>query len=165
MAKALRFYLMPSICVGMVWLAVLHPVILQNFPRVMRFNNVTSLEDALPLSPTSLSQCFQLGQIYTELGLPDAKPAAGQTDLLAKAQALLPHREAPVLLSHMAALPKILKQRDEQLGVMDRVRGFFSFVNIIWGISIVGIGESARMCLYMSGCANARTCVYSLGCS
>ena len=140
MAKALRFYLMPSICVGMVWLAVLHPVVLQSFPRIMQFNNVTNLEDVLPLSPTSLSQAFQLGQIYTELGLPDAKPAPGQTELLAKAQAVLPHRETPVLLAHMAALPKILKQRDEQLSVMDRVGGFFSFVNIIWGVSIVGIG-------------------------
>lgn len=144
--KALRFFLMPTICVGTIWLAVLDPKILEMFPRIIQLSDdVKNLEDVLPLSPTCFSEAFQLGQIYTELGLPDAEPAAGQAELLAKAQAVLPHRETPVLLSHMAALPKLLKERDAQISVVDRVLGFFSFVNVIWGVSIIGIGESPGM--------------------
>ena len=149
MIKALRFFVMPTICVGTIWLAVLDPSVLETLPRILRLDDVKNLEDTLPLSPTSLSEAFQLGQIYTELGLPDAEPSPGQAELLAKAQAVLPHRETPVLLSHMAGLPKLLKERDEQLSVVDRVKGFFSFVNIIWGVSIIGIGESPAVQAYV----------------
>jgi len=145
----LRFFMMPTIFILYIWYSYLKPEILKFIPRILKYKeNIEVLEDQLPLYPTSLSQAFELGKIFIELGLGICKNNTStdldeteQMNLLAKAKNVLPNREREVLLSEMVDLPVNLKKQDEKRSLKDRVLGFFTFVNVIWCVSIVGIAS------------------------
>ena len=101
--------------------------------------NGNTIEGELPPYPKSLYDTWQFSQLEFELRLIEnnqVKSSLTTDDILEKASSLAKRRVTSSQLHQMA---KYLKEIDEEGGIITKVLGFFSFINIIWGLSFLGI--------------------------
>jgi len=107
-------------------------------PRVIRLHGpaaVRSIAAALPPVPDSLSQAFQLGELSARYF------ASSPRNALAQAAALL-KRAQPLTEEELGGVLGQVQQLEQNLGLVSRVRGFFTFVNTMWLMAIGGIAIS-----------------------
>ncbi len=121
-------------------MALMPTTILPWTPSVLgsAWSNVT-LNQVLPFCPTTMVASFKLGYIQAQVTL---GTAAGHdvSDWLAQAGRLV-GRDS-VTAAQLARVLDEIVRFESHVSIITRVRGFFSFVNIIWLLAIVGIAIS-----------------------
>mmetsp|Transcript_3588 Transcript_3588/g.10173 ORF Transcript_3588/g.10173 Transcript_3588/m.10173 type:complete len:701 (+) Transcript_3588:108-2210(+) len=108
----------------------------------------STLAHVLPPVPTSLRAAFELGQLAERLAGVDVP--AQQERLLVAAAALVgrgpsgAETGAPVRLSatELSAVGARLAELEAHIGIVARVRGAFSFINLCWLLAICGLALS-----------------------
>eukprot|EP00746_Dinoflagellata_sp_MGD_P078416 gnl/MRDRNA2_/MRDRNA2_31362_c0_seq2.p1 gnl/MRDRNA2_/MRDRNA2_31362_c0~~gnl/MRDRNA2_/MRDRNA2_31362_c0_seq2.p1 ORF type:complete len:456 (+),score=41.66 gnl/MRDRNA2_/MRDRNA2_31362_c0_seq2:111-1478(+) len=154
-----RWLLCPVVFIVAHWRLLVGPeLLLKWYPAPWTPPSGKGLEQVLPPHPRNLYQAHELGwyaSIYSRdcqginLERSDNIPGRCQ-ELLREAASVLGLSE--ISGAQLQAVRGFLKDLDEQQSLMDRVRGFFSFVNIMWLISIVGILCSVGpMLVYIAG--------------
>ena len=107
-------------------------------PRPIRLHGPAAsrrVQSALPPVPETLSQAFQLGDL-------SARYFAGRDpELLAQAAALL-SRDRPLSEQEIGGVLAHLRELEQRVGLVTRVRGFFTFINTLWLMAILGIAVS-----------------------
>lgn len=48
-------------------------------------------------------------------------------------------RRLPVSVDQLLGVAEVVRQLDERRSLVDKIRGAFSFVNIVWGAAVIGI--------------------------
>lgn len=98
--------------------------------------------DLLPPHPKSKSQSFELGRHFEAYRRADCGEAGAEQqvcdDALRRAGEVL-GTPLPLTSAQLGMLPQLIADLDAQRSIVDRVLGFFSFVNVVWLISIVGV--------------------------
>ena len=116
------------------------PELFANAPHLFRrFSE--SLLDVLPIHPTTLSSSFALGALWGKIedALKLPQHAAAVADLLTECSKLVGRA---VTVDEMREVHTTLVTLEQNQGVVSRTLGFFSFVNFVWLISILGITVS-----------------------
>lgn len=140
-----RWLLFPVCFVAGVWLFALYPQeVTDRTPdlfcglwQTTHKDGLSPLEAVLPPVPSSMSQSFKLGKVYQSLSTVQEGSAA-QQKLLLEAGALF-GRSEPLSAKQMEGLLQAIIDRESEVGVVSRVMGFFTFVNILWLVAIVGL--------------------------
>ena len=94
------------------------------------------LQKVMPLHPKSMSEAFQLGQLYEKAS--NLAPTGEKMVELLQQTANISGR-ATVKLAELLALPDSIKLADDNRGPVSRILGLFSIVNAIWLVSILGL--------------------------
>ena len=109
------------------------------------------LDHVLPPLPNSLHAAFELGILAAEASEYQAKrapsgatEAAEEIEKLLRRAATLVARDAdtPLTLRELGSMSSHLLELELHVGLGARVRGAFSFVNLVWLVSILGIAVS-----------------------
>ena len=101
-------------------------------------------DDTRLVNPRTRVQSFKLGYqsaVYAQCG-----DDACRAQCLVAAAAALGLAE-PLTPNQLMTAPEILKTLDEERSVGDRVRGFFSFVNVVWIWTVL---DSRIVCVGLS---------------
>jgi len=112
------------------------PYSADTWPRLFDLNG-RRIVDVLPLHPTTMTQAFALGAVYRELVAADIG-SVEERDLLIRAQKVVGRTEN-VTRALVMDLPRTLRDMEDDVGLVTRVIGFFTFVNCMWLLAIVGI--------------------------
>lgn len=141
----LRWWLFPllftTLCATLLldpfWMGqVAERVLLQSL-RFVRPSERRSIRTVLPPVPESMSQAFELGELCGLYFAGSPRDPA----LLVKAAALLSRPES-LSEDELGGVLAQLKQLEHSVGLVTRVRGFFTFINTMWLLSILGIAIS-----------------------
>mmetsp|Transcript_41468 Transcript_41468/g.72829 ORF Transcript_41468/g.72829 Transcript_41468/m.72829 type:complete len:449 (-) Transcript_41468:92-1438(-) len=114
------------------------------------------VDEVLPPHPKTQLQAFELGHtlgIYEKIGCNTTASRQPRecADLLQRAADVVKVSE-PLTAAQMARMRQLLVELDAQKSIVDRVAGFFSFVNVIWMISIIGVLATIGPCIaYLVG--------------
>lgn len=108
----------------------------------------SSLASVLPVCPPNMTAAFELGQVYQQIVVGSVTASAGVAGaaesflqpLLARAAALV--GKAAVTVEQLAVVLDEIRRVESHVSLSTRVLGFFSFVNIVWLLAIVGIAIS-----------------------
>lgn len=162
--ELLRWWLLPLIFLAASWHLFLQPQqVLAHIPTLPMFGAETagsagpaSVASVLPPHPKSMAEAFQLGQIHSQLhqlqlldehGSRD--PSVGVEELLAKAGHVLDAGgEIQVSRDQLESMLEEILRFESQVGVVYRVLGFFTFVNTVWLLAIIGIAVSIGPSIY-----------------
>jgi hypothetical protein len=135
-----RWLLCPVIFIVGHWRLLFGPELLLNYYPALWTTSGKGVEEVLPPHPRNLYQAHELGWYASAYSRDCEGATAGQghcQELLQQAASVLSLSE--ISWEQLKAVRGFLKDLDQQQSLMDRVRGFFSFVNVMWLISIVGI--------------------------
>ena len=142
------------------WLVFLNPsAVLSTVPSVYLpvSDGTLSVVDVLPLHPANMSAAFQMGALHEQLNQEYALAAKHQRPVdAAVLQELLRHAAelggkadtAKVTEAQLRDSLQEIIRIENQVSVVTKVRGFFSFINCIWFFSILGICMSLGPSLY-----------------
>lgn len=121
-------------------------------------NSSASLVDALPPHPTSMAEAFKLGGLLQQLfciqnatatGAGAGTQASAVAAVLVEAAAVAGRPAGSTLTAaELSGVYTEILQIESQVGVVTRVKGFFTFVNTIWFVAILGIAVSIGPSLY-----------------
>eukprot|EP00756_Hemistasia_phaeocysticola_P025073 Hpha_TRINITY_DN15987_c2_g1::TRINITY_DN15987_c2_g1_i1::g.72297::m.72297 len=97
-----------------------------------------SVGTVLPPHPATMSQCWQLAQLATQLGGTD------EADVLSRAAVVLGDTTRGITAKELAGMASVIADVEaaDGGGLVTRVLGLYSFVNMMWLIAIVGIAVS-----------------------
>jgi hypothetical protein len=144
-----------------IWVLYLYPqAVLTTVPSAMlkQSYNASTVADVLPLHPTNMTAAFQMGELRERLY--QEHLAAETFDrpvdelavelILQQAAALGGKSNAESVTEEQLrnSLDEIIRI-ENQVSLISRVRGFFSFINCIWLFSIIGICISIGPTLYL----------------
>ena len=141
----------PSIYLCCLYVFVLNQEIArEKIPSLLFRGHTDTLETVLPIHPKTMTQAWLLGQLDGKLQLwEENNQVLVLEDLLNKAQEIVGrsvnvnqiHDIGITILCYLflILLGKIIAEMEEERGLVQRVLGFFSFINIIWFFSICGI--------------------------
>eukprot|EP01083_Nonionella_stella_P242934 846987_1 len=125
----------------------------QYIPRIMSHKFTKTFVELLPPIPKTLSQSFKLGQLEKELTRLEQSNMSQNskeiTGVLSSATNLLglgSMLNAKQLHGILARIVSIETQKT----TLQRIRGVFKFVNIMWGLSIVGISVTVLPVVYFT---------------
>ena len=91
----------------------------------------------LPPVPRTLSEAFALGELAQRITT-EAAWSSQRAELLAHAAKLVGSES--MTLEQLEQVPRYLLELEEHRGIISRVTGAFTFINLMWLVSIVGIG-------------------------
>eukprot|EP01137_Pigoraptor_chileana_P026440 Opistho-2@7713 len=152
---------LPLVFIAALWILYFAPETVASiapplWPRWLSFGGNERLVNVLPPQPNTMFDAWQLGQINARLLLKEQAllaDAASSTaehghrdDIAASIQALLSEaavivgRDAPLTSSELHGIATMLKELEGGQTLSQRVRGFLSFVNVMWFVSICGVG-------------------------
>jgi hypothetical protein len=159
--KWLKFAI--SLCIG-IWLVFLYPSpILSTLPPLLspitHINSTRYLTNTLPLCPQNMTEAFILGQLHQQIAhslssssLPVEEGGAGVSEtvkaLLQQAEVLTGRDAGSVTIQMMNNLPDEIQRLEGHDSMITRVRGLFSFINLLWLFSIIGIAVSIGPSVY-----------------
>lgn len=114
--------------------------------------------EVLPPHPKTRGQAFDLGRqasLFEEYGCTNSTSIEEQPErcrmLLQRAGTAVGKGE-PLQPSQLLGARAFITELEAQKSIVDRVTGFFSFVNIVWMVSIIGILLTVGPCLaYLIG--------------
>eukprot|EP00744_Colponema_vietnamica_P013946 GILI01019553.1.p1 GENE.GILI01019553.1~~GILI01019553.1.p1 ORF type:complete len:463 (+),score=100.34 GILI01019553.1:58-1389(+) len=130
----------PSLFLVLVWSLFLRPEhVLQKTPRLWTPSNVT-VQKFFTARPDTFYSSWQLGELHQRLVTLESSEgnALEQQSILQEATRILKSEDL-LTVEQFHSLSNLLKQDAEEKSVMSKVMGFFSFVNIVWFFSIIGI--------------------------
>ena len=139
----LRWWLFPLLFTAVCWTVVLSPAVLPAAPLVFRSRKevgerfISKISRALPPVPDNLADAFSLGVIFEQV-------SRGASRALLSDAAVLVGRAAddPLTLDELERMRSHLEDLQAHRGVIARVTGAFSFVNLMWLGAIFGIAIS-----------------------
>ena len=99
----------------------------------------------LPLHASSFMEAFELGQVFRMANSTAATKEAIE-EALKRAAAIA---QRVVSLEELRDIPRLLGEQDASKGLMARVVSFFSIVNLIWFLSLLGLTVLFVPCLYV----------------
>ena len=113
-----------------------------------------NLSSLLPLNPAVRSGAFQLGQLeYRLTALEGSPPPQNHTAISQVLQAAAAvAKRATVSSAELHATLSYLLEDESHVSLGSRVSGFFSFVNTMWLLGIVGITVSIGCGTFVSQC-------------
>lgn len=116
------------------------------------------VDEVLPAHPKTRLQAFELGHtigIFEEMGCNASvtgwlgrQSVTNQqkcANLLQRAAQVVGAAD-PLTAEQLAGFRKLLVELDAQKSIVDRVAGFFNFVNIMWMVSIIGVLMTVGPC-------------------
>ena len=138
-----------SIFVVFMWMIVIFPTILEQIPLLWPLPKDEGHSVAL-LRPSNVLEAFDLGvqaREYASLSCNESVAAnATCADVLKAAGEAI--GAGPLTHAQLIGIRDIVEAVANERSVGDRILGFFSFVNILWTISIVGVAATVGPCLY-----------------
>jgi len=142
--SVIRFILVPLMALVLNWLLYLQSeVVLAYTPPFPFFGSSASqtIADVLPLHPADMLQAFDLGGLAARL----AESSANEKELLAAAEKLMGRA---VTAADLQGAREVLENLVNQKSLISSVYGFFTFVNIMWLLAILGIAVSLGPALW-----------------
>lgn len=134
-----RWFAAPVATVAASWCLALRPKwFLDNIPSLFS-SYAGSLKRVLPLHPTNLKDAFDLGAAYHSL-------LQGKLEEALAAAAKIAGRA--VTRAELEALPKLIEDMVNEKSTIGKILGAFSIVNMVWFVSIVGLGVFVGPFLY-----------------
>eukprot|EP01063_Lacrimia_lanifica_P024538 TRINITY_DN32416_c0_g1_i1.p1 TRINITY_DN32416_c0_g1~~TRINITY_DN32416_c0_g1_i1.p1 ORF type:complete len:641 (+),score=148.11 TRINITY_DN32416_c0_g1_i1:63-1985(+) len=132
--KWMRWLACPTLFVAAHWALYTHPAeVLAKVPGVLARMG-TSLTQVLPIHPKNLSEAYQYGRLSALLEV--LSPGADQAPILQAAARLAGRAVTGEELGRVGAT---VAEMEARVGVVSRVRGMFSLINLVWLGSIGGI--------------------------
>jgi len=138
-----RWLLLPTLCVVGHWWLLLQPAALLRLTPQLWTPADAAIEDLVPL-PQTKRQVFEFGwhaAKYSELCGVDRRDSAECKRIL-KGVAKLLGATRPLTPSEFLELQQYMIEFDRHPPFANRVLGFFSFVNIMWFVAILGIAAT-----------------------
>jgi len=119
-------------------------------PRVFSHRFSKAFQELLPPIPKSLSQAFKLGQLEKDLTRLEGGSAnsAEINQILQKASELV---GASINSQQLHDILNRIISMETKETALQKVRGLFKFVNVIWGLSIFGISITVIPVVYFIG--------------
>ena len=138
-------------CAGCWGLLLAPELLLRYAPSILKTTRSASLADVLPLCPSTLSQAFQLGAIRERvsslLAMPAPDPELVQS-ALREAESVVGKTAGTVTTQHVLDVMGEITKLEAAESLATRMGGFFSFVNTMWLLAIIGIAISIGPSLY-----------------
>ena len=165
----LRWWLLPLLFLAASWQLYLQPQhILPHVPVLPMFDADSAgnlgaakgVASVLPPHPKSMAEAFQLGRIHAQLQQLQLAAAHGSggtavpatprmEELLDQAGHVLDDGgETQISSEQMDGMLDEILRFESQKGVVHRVLGFFTFVNTVWLMAIIGITVSIGPSIY-----------------
>ena len=158
-----RWLLCPVVLIVLLWLLLLQSnYMLEYTPPLWSVANVSSANAPVPSTARAAYDLGWQAALYADAGCEDA-PAAPNSSRHMRAQHSGQHAKehrcrelleaagravnATLTPAQLARMRALLQQMEAQRSAVDRVTGFFSFVNVVWAVSIVGLLATVGPCL------------------
>lgn len=157
-AQVLRWLACPVFFVAFQWCLLLGPrAVLELCPRLWAVaEDGKGAEEVLPPHPKTITQAFELGRLagaYHHAGCEGMgrggmmwpSPRSCQETLRLAGETV--GARGPLTPSQLEHMGESIAELAAQRSLVDRVLGFFCFVNMIWLVSIVGIVATVGPCV------------------
>jgi len=143
--KALRWMLFPTLFLVLCWSMLFYPPHQTPFSPyaptairwVMNTNFSVDFRSVMPIYPTKMTQTFEVGRIFGALEYADP---AMIPELLRQAAQVL--GTDYISLEQLSAVPSVLYDVEQSQGLVTRILGFFTLINMIWLLALGGIAVS-----------------------
>jgi len=137
----IRWWLFPLVLVVLSWVLWKAPSsVLEFCPQVLNHRNITIVE-VLPPHPETLSAAFDLGMLEQKL----CDIEKGKKSNLEEVAGILSQatkitgRKKLLTANELHAVRTRILEIEAHRGLITRVRGFFTFVNVLWLLAIAGM--------------------------
>jgi hypothetical protein len=146
--RLLRFLRWVSLAImftAVCWFVLFQPTqVLEKFPPIWNHSSLKTLKEVIVNLPQLRSQAWDLGILDNKLrNLEDSK-SQGYVDeiddILKQAAAIL--QRTSITSEQLHVLRERIIENELNKGIVARVTGFFTFVRLIWLLSILGISIS-----------------------
>mmetsp|Transcript_16550 Transcript_16550/g.46710 ORF Transcript_16550/g.46710 Transcript_16550/m.46710 type:complete len:629 (-) Transcript_16550:71-1957(-) len=145
----IRWWLLPILFLAFLWCIALYReqttelVCQRIFPSdFLGFTEATSVEEVLPVFPRNQLETWQLSNLEAQLTAVEAAGAEGNAHIPAILESASAIVERSVTAKDLHDIPLHIADLMNRRGVLQRIRGFFSFVNVCWLLAIAGITVS-----------------------
>src|SRR3990167_5669675 len=154
-----RWGLIILLFVSICWILLLSPsykeVILDKTPPLISYvydsNYTFSYKEAVPFHPDLRSQAWKLGYLQAEIERSTQLTEEETLSFLKKASVVTGRDfdKNPITLESVANVEKVLLEMEQNQGLITKIIGFFTFVNMLWLLAIFGISISIGPALYI----------------
>eukprot|EP00051_Salpingoeca_urceolata_P014905 m.190296 g.190296 ORF g.190296 m.190296 type:complete len:616 (-) comp18225_c0_seq5:99-1946(-) len=142
--RLFRWWLLPLLALaGIAWMTLRSASAVALVPSLLPHTN-RSIATALPPYPESMMQAWNLGGLLAQLNSTSSTAAA---ETLLQQAANITGRDS-LTLEQLQAIPALIEATEAHTSILARARGMFSFINLIWLVSIVGIAVSIGPSVY-----------------
>lgn len=138
--KAYRYMFLPILFSISMWIIMLYPQRAMDVIPIKQisFQNVKQSNE-LRLAPKNLFDSFLLGEIAAKLET-ESLPSEEVSSLLDQAGELLNVQDRNLTMVDITeGVPKAIQLQEKQVGILQKMRGVFSFIGVLSLISIIGI--------------------------
>lgn len=157
-----RWLLWPAVFVLAMWYMLFRPDDVLMWSPALWATGGKGLDEVLPPRPKTRVQTFDLGGLarHYKVHCDEASKAKGRRGAEVEGQCAETLRlagevvgwGAPLTPKQLLGMRDFLAELDAQKSPADRVMGFFSFINIIWLIAVLGIVGTVGPCVaYLLG--------------
>ena len=123
-----------------VWALYLKPTLILSYTPQLSFNSISqSIDSVLPIYPKTRLEAFDYGVLVQALASYSESDSMTQDTILRDAS-LLAGRS--VTVEEMMSLRSTLVEIEGNVSIIQKVWGFFSFINLLWLMAIAGIAIS-----------------------
>ena len=136
-------YLLTALTWALTFSVQFQSFVSKYIPRILSHKFSKTFVDLLPPVPTTLSQAFKLGQMESELTRLEAAATKNITAinnlLLSATNALNRHVDEMITSTQLHGILDRIISIENETSMISKIGGIFSFVNVIWFLSIIGI--------------------------
>lgn len=139
--KAYRYMFLPILFSISVWIIMLYPQrAMDTIPiKQISFHNAKQSNE-LCLAPKTLFDSFLLGEIAAKLEETESLSSEEVSSLLDQAGEILNVQDRNLTMVDITeGVPKAIQLQEKQVGILQKIRGVFSFIGVLSLISIIGI--------------------------
>eukprot|EP01083_Nonionella_stella_P073367 198326_1 len=156
-----REFVYSYLLISMMWILMLFPKLFKFLPKIWTFEAKESLHHIPPPVPSTMCEAFQLGRFQQQLSIINNNTHHSD-DTTSKIEQVL-NRASAVFETNQKYRPKFteqeqlnnllqkIKEIENRKSVFQKIFGLFSFINILWFLSILGIIYSIFPVIYHSG--------------
>jgi hypothetical protein len=143
-------------CWSILYYETEHPLLEYSPGLVTVLMNTTftyNFRQAAPFHPATLTQAWELGYLKAQIDQLTNEATQFEIESLLRTAAEIVGRDPeinPVTLKAFSEAPTVLREIELSKGLITRLLGFFSFVNIIWMVAILGITISVGPTIYIA---------------
>jgi hypothetical protein len=140
MANKYAILVLPLLYSVAIWALFINtPFFLDTFPSLPFLHFTKTVHDVLPVHPEGMVQAFRFGQLDGEMLVYEKQPDLYSTEMdgILKEASSLAGR--PISLNELHAIGVTIAEMEKEQGLVQRVKGLFSFINLVWLLSIGGI--------------------------
>lgn len=139
--KAYRYMFLPILFSISMWIIMLCPQrAMDAIPmKQISFHNVKQSNE-LCLAPKNLFDSFLLGEIAAKLEETESLSPEEVSSVLDQAREILNVQDRNLTMVDITeGVPKAIQMKEKQVGILQKIRGVFSFIGVLSLISIIGI--------------------------